>query len=167
MMNFAPRWNWRSRILITFSFLFWLLFVGMIVFFGRAGLARDLSHPDRDSIGLLFIITAMTVGALFWLYGLASLFRVRYSVGNEGDSIVWKAFHPWGSREHRMPVAAISGFGSSGDPRTGLSLEITVGRRTRRLGSLLSKGDIHQLMLFIEGAKARQTETRLPADTGA
>jgi hypothetical protein len=167
MIKFAPRWNWRSLILITVSFVFWLLFAGVIVFLVRACLARDSNHLDRNSIGLMFVTATMILGALFWLYGLVSFFQVHYSVETEGDSIVWKVFRPWRVKEHRMPLAAISGFGISGHPRTGLSLEIKVGRRTRRLGLLLSSGDIQQLMLFIEGAKARHEETGPAADTRA
>jgi hypothetical protein len=166
-MTFAPRWNWRSRIFITLSFVAWLLIACVIVILVRAYLSQHWNHLDRDSIGVMFVISAMIIGALLWLYGIVSSVWVHFSVEIEGDSIVWKIFRLWRVKELRMPLAAISGFGVFGHPSTGLSLEITVSRRTRRLGLLLSSGDIHRLILFIEGAMARQDETPLASETRA
>ncbi len=155
-MTLAPKWTWRSRCFFAVSFVFWLLFTLATIFLATAVANHISKNINKDSIMALVVITAMGVGSFVWALGFARLRGVNYHAHSDGSFFIWREQRSGKLRERKIDLTSIESFWSIGSPSTGYSLEIITKAKTHRLGLLLSKNDIYQLLKLIEHSKAEQ-----------
>lgn len=166
-MTLAPKWNWRSRSLVSVSIVFWLLFTAATVFLAATVVHQVVKGDSGSSMSGLILVTCMAFGSLVWALGLSRLVGVSYHVHSEGPFLVWRELQFGKHRDKKIDLSTIVSFEAAGSPSIGYSLQLRTRAKTHRLGSLLSMKDIHQLSKFIEQSNANQTNAGNRCSAGA
>jgi len=161
-MTLKPIWNWRSKTLTFFSFIFFVIFFLATCFLGLQAIRQLLNVIDTNSIAFMVIITAMIIALIVWFRGFLKLHNTEYTLHFKDGLMVWIERSSAGVKKHTISLTQISHIGFRGDNKVGFSLLIQCADREYRLGCLFTEDILNQVTeLILEKRRGRTQYAKL------
>jgi len=135
--------------MISISVFFLIAFCLATTFLLFHSTRQLIRGVDTDSVAAITLGLVMSVAAVFWARGMLDMMDARYSLMFKDGLMIWRESSARGSKEQKIPINQISGYGNEGDNKVGFSLLVQTSDKAHRLGTLLSLESLNQITALI------------------